>query len=206
MWLTPRDVPLRSGFAFGAGPLGIEIGQALHRLGVRVRVFGRGGAFGPLTDPVVRAAALAAIGSEMALDPDARVVTVRRDNNGVAVEFKDDADRACVEQVRKARAIRVSGRMRARPRFKHLGADELQGRRAIVHGDISVTHSQNAIETSDRSRLETSQTRGPPGVETRPRTCFATWGSIRPFRARGNLSRTTSSPRGADQAQRRCVL
>lgn len=83
---------------FGAGPLGLEIGQALHRLGVRVRIFGRGGALGPLTDPVVRAAALAAIGSEMALDPDARVVTVRRDNNGVAVELKDDADRACVER------------------------------------------------------------------------------------------------------------
>jgi dihydrolipoyl dehydrogenase len=103
---------------FGAGPLGIEIGQALHRLGVRVRVFGRGGAFGPLTDPVVRAAALAAIGSEMPLDPDARIVTVRRDNNGVAVEFQDVADRPCVEHF--AFALIATGR---RPNLSDLGLE-----------------------------------------------------------------------------------
>jgi dihydrolipoamide dehydrogenase len=103
---------------FGAGPLGIEIGQALHRLGVRVHIFGRGGAFGPLTDPVVRAAALAAIGSEMALDPDARVVTVRRENNGVAVEFKDEAGRARVEQFEFA--LIATGR---RPNLTDLGLE-----------------------------------------------------------------------------------
>lgn len=39
---------------FGAGVIGLELGQALHRLGVRVRLFGRDSLVGPLTDPVVR--------------------------------------------------------------------------------------------------------------------------------------------------------
>ncbi|WP_417612512.1 dihydrolipoyl dehydrogenase [Parasphingorhabdus sp.] len=39
---------------FGAGVIGLELGQALHRLGVRVRLFARDGLAGPLTDPVVR--------------------------------------------------------------------------------------------------------------------------------------------------------
>jgi len=103
---------------FGAGPLGLEIGQALHRLGVRVRVFGRGGALGPLTDPVVRAAALVAIGSEMPLDPDARVAAVRGDDDEVAVEFQDDADRARVEHFELA--LVAAGR---RPNLADLGLE-----------------------------------------------------------------------------------
>ena len=39
---------------FGAGVIGLELGQALHRLGVRVRLFGRDHFVGPLTDPAVR--------------------------------------------------------------------------------------------------------------------------------------------------------
>src|SRR5690606_33241353 len=36
---------------FGPGVIGLELGQALHRLGVRVRMFGRGVAVGPLSYP-----------------------------------------------------------------------------------------------------------------------------------------------------------
>ena len=44
------DLP-KSAAVFGGGVIGLELGQALHRLGVRVRLFGRGGGVGPLTDP-----------------------------------------------------------------------------------------------------------------------------------------------------------
>lgn len=37
----------------GAGVIGLELGQALHRLGVRVRMYCRSGRPGGLTDPVV---------------------------------------------------------------------------------------------------------------------------------------------------------
>ena len=40
---------------FGPGVIGLELGQALHRLGVRVKVFGRGGGVGPLSDPALAA-------------------------------------------------------------------------------------------------------------------------------------------------------
>lgn len=39
---------------FGTGVIGLELGQALHRLGVRVRLFGRGGIGAGLSDPEVR--------------------------------------------------------------------------------------------------------------------------------------------------------
>ncbi len=75
---------------FGTGVIGLEIGQALHRLGVRVRIFGRGGAIGPLTDPVVRDAAFRALRFELSLQPDAKVRSVRREGEGVVVGFEDD--------------------------------------------------------------------------------------------------------------------
>ena len=39
---------------FGAGVIGLELGQALHRLGVRMRLFGRDRMVGPLSDPEIR--------------------------------------------------------------------------------------------------------------------------------------------------------
>lgn len=43
---------------FSPGVIGLELGQALHRLGVRVWMFGLGGAVGPIGDEQVRQAAL----------------------------------------------------------------------------------------------------------------------------------------------------
>lgn len=73
---------------FGSGLVGLELGQALSRLGVRVRVFGRGGSLGPLTDPEVGEAASRALG-DLPRDLDARVAFVRRDGDQVAVRFSD---------------------------------------------------------------------------------------------------------------------
>ena len=39
---------------FGPGVIGLELGQALHRLGVRIRLFGRSGSLKPLSDQVIR--------------------------------------------------------------------------------------------------------------------------------------------------------
>jgi len=51
-----QDLP-RSVAVFGAGVIGLELGQALHRLDVRTRLFGRDNLVGPLSDPAVREAA-----------------------------------------------------------------------------------------------------------------------------------------------------
>lgn len=75
------DLP-RSVAVFGPGVIGLELGQALARLGVRVVVLGRGGRVGPLTDPYVLRAAVAAFADDFELDPDARVERVERVGGG----------------------------------------------------------------------------------------------------------------------------
>jgi len=73
---------------FGPGVIGLELGQALARLGVRVVVLGRGGRLGPLTDPVVAAAAAKAFSEEIFLDPNAHVSRVERDGDSVIVDYR----------------------------------------------------------------------------------------------------------------------
>jgi len=84
-----QDLP-GSVAVFGAGVIGVELGQALHRLGVRVRLFGRGGGIAGLSDPAVRDEAKRIIGAEMATSLDARDVRIERDGELVVVHFTDD--------------------------------------------------------------------------------------------------------------------
>ncbi|HEX3061707.1 MAG TPA: dihydrolipoyl dehydrogenase, partial [Usitatibacter sp.] len=82
-WETlPRSVAV-----FGPGVIGLELGQALARLGVRVVVLGRGGRLGPITDPAVREAALKAFSGEFYLDPNAHVSRVEAVGGEVEVDY-----------------------------------------------------------------------------------------------------------------------
>jgi dihydrolipoamide dehydrogenase len=74
---------------FGGGSIGLELGQALHRVGVRMRLFGKGGAVGPLRDPAVRDYAARTFAAEFAFDPDAKVGAIRRRDGKVEVAFED---------------------------------------------------------------------------------------------------------------------
>jgi len=80
------DLP-RSVAVFGPGVIGLELGQALARLGVRVVVLGRGGRLGPITDPYVQRAAADAFGAEFTLDPNAHVSRVERIGDQVEIEY-----------------------------------------------------------------------------------------------------------------------
>jgi dihydrolipoamide dehydrogenase len=84
-----EDLP-GSVVVFGAGVIGLELGQALSRLGVRVRIFGKGGGVALLTDPEVRAAMLAAMREGLDFDPDAEVTSVSRENDSVVVRFSEN--------------------------------------------------------------------------------------------------------------------
>ena len=81
------DTLPRSVAVFGPGVIGLELGQALSRLGVRVVVLGRGGRVGPLADPIVRESFLKSISEELYVDPDAHVRRVARITDGVEVEY-----------------------------------------------------------------------------------------------------------------------
>lgn len=69
----------------GPGAIGLEIGQALHRLGVRVAVFGRGGRIGAIGDPDVRRAAIDVFSREFPLEVGARTTSVERQGDAVAI-------------------------------------------------------------------------------------------------------------------------
>jgi dihydrolipoamide dehydrogenase len=81
-----HDLP-QSLAVFGPGVIGLELGQALHRLGVRVKIFGRGGGVGPLSDPLVLEYARRTFGAELDLDTDAHADAVR-DGDSVVVTYR----------------------------------------------------------------------------------------------------------------------
>jgi len=90
------DLP-ESAVVFGGGIVGLELGQALHRLGVRMRLFGKGGAVGPLGDPTVRDYAARTFAAEFPFDPDAKVDAVEERDGKVAVTFADAGGRERTE-------------------------------------------------------------------------------------------------------------
>ncbi len=76
---------------FGAGVIGLEIGQALHRLGVKVHIFGKDNALGGITDPVVLEKALDIFGNEMDLHLDADTqVSLLPSGKGVKVDYSEN--------------------------------------------------------------------------------------------------------------------
>ncbi|WP_438767787.1 dihydrolipoyl dehydrogenase [Kushneria sp. TE3] len=84
---------------FGPGVVGLELGQALSRLGVRVRMFGVGGAVGPISDPDVRDHADRYFNSEFYLDPKAETRNVALVDDRVEVTFVErDSDREVTER------------------------------------------------------------------------------------------------------------
>jgi dihydrolipoamide dehydrogenase len=73
----------------GAGVIGLELAQALHRLGVRVRLYGRGPHLGPLTDPALQALARRVFEGELPVSLDVHDLAVRRDGDEVVVAATD---------------------------------------------------------------------------------------------------------------------
>ena len=78
---------------FGAGVIGLELGQALHRLGVRVSLFGRDHLVGPLTDPEVLKTATDLYTAEFDFHPHGDVQNHRRTEAGIAIDLVVDGER-----------------------------------------------------------------------------------------------------------------
>jgi dihydrolipoamide dehydrogenase len=71
----------------GTGVIGLELGQALHRLGVRVAIFGRSGNLAQLSDPPVLSAAARYLGDELNLRLGSKILAVQRDADQVIVRW-----------------------------------------------------------------------------------------------------------------------
>lgn len=74
---------------FGPGVIGLELGQALHRLGVKVLLFGKDHLVGPFSDPEVRAYATRVFQDEFYLDANADARIIERTDSGVAIGYVD---------------------------------------------------------------------------------------------------------------------
>lgn len=74
---------------FGGGVIGLELAQALNRLGVRLRLFGKDNFVGPLTDHKVRDTAAQILSDEFSFFPDADVKSIMREDDRVVVTFDE---------------------------------------------------------------------------------------------------------------------
>ena len=81
-----QDLPA-SVAVVGAGVIGLELAQALHRLGVRVHLIGRSPRVGPLTDPVLQALAREVFARELPLTLDAGDVALCRRGDEVVLRL-----------------------------------------------------------------------------------------------------------------------
>lgn len=80
---------------FGAGPIALELGQALARLGVDVFMFSQKNKVGALSDTPVRDALIASLQQEFYLDPNATILEKSMQDGEPTIRFKalDGAER-----------------------------------------------------------------------------------------------------------------
>jgi dihydrolipoamide dehydrogenase len=110
-----KDLP-ESVAVVGSGVIGVELGQALHRLGVRVRIFDRSGGVGPLSDPGVREVAARVIAAELAFESRAVIEAAEPRDDGIVLRFRDAAGASKSE--RFERVLVATGR---RPNLDTIG-------------------------------------------------------------------------------------
>lgn len=83
------DLP-ESVAVLGTGIIGLELGQALHRLGVRVAVFGRNQSIAQLRDPAIREAAKQALSTELDLRLNTTILDAQLVHDGVVLHSREE--------------------------------------------------------------------------------------------------------------------
>ena len=73
----------------GTGVIGLELGQALSRLGVRVSFFARGASVAQISDPEILQVAASTLGAELDLRFQHTIVAARQDGDEVEVRSRD---------------------------------------------------------------------------------------------------------------------
>lgn len=104
----------------GLGVIGLELGQAFARLGVRTTLLGVGGGVGPLRDPEVLAEARTLFSTDLDLHPDYQLKSVERSGDGVLIRFVDSHGKEREESF--DRILLAAGR---RPNLGKLGLQHL---------------------------------------------------------------------------------
>ena len=166
----------------GLGIIGLELGQAFHRLGVRTTLIGRSGGLGPLTDPDVLDEAIRIFAQELDLHPDHTFDSIEPVEGGVRLRFTDSTGKVRDEVFE--RVLMAAGR---KPNLDQLGlemlgiAPEARGRYAIdpdtlqlgdapvfVAGDVNGLHPL-LHEAADDDRRAGDNAAGYPVMHAVPR-------------------------------------
>lgn len=163
-----EDLP-ESLLVVGLGVIGLELGQAFHRLGVRTTLLGVGGAIGPISDPIILAEAKKVLSQELDIHPSYELKSIEAledEGKGVRIKFVDSGGKERSETFE--RVLLAAGR---KPNMDKLGLESAgiepveRGRYAIdprtlqlgegpvfVAGDVNNLHPL-LHEASDDGRI-----------------------------------------------------
>jgi dihydrolipoamide dehydrogenase len=72
----------------GMGVIALELGQALHRLGVETTIYGRSGKINTLTNPTMQREALDILSTELDIYPSGQVMRTWEDAEGAWIEYQ----------------------------------------------------------------------------------------------------------------------
>ncbi|WP_261842993.1 dihydrolipoyl dehydrogenase [Aliamphritea ceti] len=72
----------------GLGVIALELGQSLHRLGVKTSLYGRTGKIGDLSHPDLQAETLECLSDELDIYPQGRIVEAWEENDAVVIAYE----------------------------------------------------------------------------------------------------------------------
>lgn len=165
----------------GTGVIGMELSQALARLGVQVTLLGVGNQFGPVSDAVVNNAIGEHLASELKLEADALVERVELTDSGVLVHYKNQAGihhlevdyllaatgrRSNLDQL-NLQAVGVTLDEMGVPNFDD-STGQIESSTIFIAGDVSNAHPL-LHEAADDGRIAGDNAGRYPDIRVRPR-------------------------------------
>lgn len=165
----------------GTGVIGMEISQALSRLGVRTHLFGVGNQFGPISDPAINLQVKKFLASELTLSSDATVETVAKTDSGLEITYQEKGalktggfDYLLAATGRRPnldtlnlQAAGISVDERGLPRFS-LATGQIEDSTIFIAGDVSNAHPL-LHEAADDGRIAGDNAGRYPDIKARPR-------------------------------------
>lgn len=165
----------------GTGVIGLEISQALSRLGVRVHLFGVANKFGPISDPFINAEAKKIFEAELNVSADARVDSAERTEQGVRVTYSEKGEQkvaefACLLAATGRRSnldelnLKEAGvtlNERGMPAFNE-ATGQIEDKPLFIAGDVSNAHPL-LHEAADDGRIAGDNAGSFPVIRARPR-------------------------------------
>ena len=165
----------------GTGVIGMELSQALSRLGVRTHMIGIGNQFGPLSDPAINAEVHRILSAEQKISADAPIIGVNRTEEGVEIRL-ETADGEHTEHFEyllaaTGRRPRLAGLELQNtsisldqfglPAFDHT-TGQIENSHFFIAGDVSNLHPL-LHEAADDGRIAGDNAGRFPDVVARPR-------------------------------------